>query len=273
MTKRGLGQETRQGNGSFETTHWTEVLNARSDDQPRQQAVIAELLKRYWKPVYSHLRCKGHDTEAAKDLTQGFFYEIVLGRDLIQLADRTKGRFRTFLLIALDRYITDSHRTEKRKKRMPEGGIINLEDVDWLSVPDPDGTPSEVFDRAWASTVLDQTLSDLEAHYRNKGKSPHWDVFRARVLAPIMENAPAPSLHGLCEKYGVSDAAKASKMIIRVKRCFRTLLRRRVRQLVNSDAEVDDEIRHLMKVFSTGAGATELSQLFSPSARRITSSQ
>jgi RNA polymerase sigma-70 factor (ECF subfamily) len=272
MTKRGLRQETHQWDGAFETTHWTQVLDACSDDQPRQQVAIKELLKRCWKPVYCHLCCKGYDTEAAKDLTQGFFYEIVLGRDLIQLADRSKGRFRTFLLTALDRYVTDSHRTEKRKKRMPEGGIINLDDVDWLSVPARDGTPCEVFDYAWASTVLDQTLSDLEADYRKRGKCAHWDVFRARVLAPIMENAPALSLPELCEKCSIPDPAKASKMIIRVKRRFRTLLRRHVRQLVNSDVEVDDEIRHLMKVFSTGHGATGLSQLFSPSAKRTSSS-
>jgi len=271
MSGRANRTTTGGYDAAFHTTHWTEIFDAGSEDDPKREAALTELLKRYWKPVYSYLRSKGYDREAAKDLTQSFFHEIVLGRSLIQQADRTKGRFRTFLLTALDRYVTSVHRTEKRKKRMPEAGIVHLDDVDWLAIPDRDGTPTQVFDHAWASAVLDQALSDVEANYRNKGKATHWDVFRARVLAPIMENAESPTLPDLCEKYGIPDTARASKMIIRVKRRFRTLLRRHVRQLVNSDDEVDDEIRSLMKIFSKGPGATELAQLFSPSTKRTTS--
>jgi DNA-directed RNA polymerase specialized sigma24 family protein len=273
MSRRPDRTTTGGYDTAFHTTHWTEIFDAGSEEQPCQQAALAELLKQYWKPVYSYLRCKGYERETAKDLTQGFFHEIVLGRSLIQQADRSKGRFRTFLLTALDRYVTDIHRTEKRKKRMPEAGIISLDDVDWLAIPDRDGTPTQVFDHAWASAVLDQALAAVEANYRSKNKAAHWDVFRARIVDPIMENAECPALPDLCEKYGISDTAKASKMIIRVKRRFRTLLRRHVRQLVNSDAEVDDEIRYLMQVFSKGPGATELAHLFSPSARRPSSSQ
>lgn len=70
--------------GIFPTTRWTDVFLARSGDDSRQRAALEHLLARYWKPVYCYLRCKGYDTEAAKDLTQGFFHEVVLGRHLIQ---------------------------------------------------------------------------------------------------------------------------------------------------------------------------------------------
>lgn len=250
MPKRANNTTTRGYNAAFHTTHWTEIFEARSEDEEKRQAALRELLGRYWKPVYSYLRCKGYEREEAKDLTQGFFHEIVLGRELIQQADRKKGRFRTFLLTALDRYVTSIHRTEKRKKRVPEGGIINLDDVDWLAIPDRDGSPTQVFDYAWASAVLDQVLGEVEANYRRKGKTAHWEVFQARVIQPIMENVKAPSLTRLCEKLGISNTAKASKMTVRVKRRFRTLLRRHVRQLVDSDAQVDEEIGYLMRVFS-----------------------
>ncbi len=262
MTDAGHLDTTGGQNDAFRTTHWTEILDASSRDKPSQKAALSELLQRYWKPVYSYLRCKDYDREAAKDLTQGFFHEIVLGRSLIEQADRSKGRFRTFLLTALDHYVISVQRTEQRKKRMPEAGIIHLDDVDWLALPDRDGTPVQVFDHALASAVLDQVLSDVERNYRGKGKSAHWEVFRARVLAPIMENTECPPLPDLCQRYGIPDTARASKMIIRVKRRFRTLLRRHVRELVNSDDEVDDEIRYLMKIVSKGRGASELLQLF-----------
>ena len=272
MAERDEKTSTAGYDAAFHTTHWTEIFDAGSEGQPGQKAALAELLKRYWKPVYCYLRCKGYEREAAKDLTQGFFHEIVLGRSLIQQADRSKGRFRTFLLTALNHYVISAQRTEQRKKRMPEGGIVILDNVDWLAIPDRDGTPTQVFDHAWASAVLDQTLAAVEANYRKKNKAAHWDVFRARIVDPIMENAECPDLPDLCAKYGISDAAKASKMIVRVKQRFRNLLRRHVRQLVNSDDEVDDEIRYLMKTFSKGPGTAELSRLFSPSIQPTTNS-
>ncbi len=246
---------TRGYDAAFHTTHWTEILDAGSEDEERRQDALRDLLKRYWKPAYCYLRRKGYDREPAKDLTQGFFHEIVLGRSLIQHADRTQGRFRTFLLTALDRYVTSALRTDTRKKRMPEGGIVNLDDVDWLAIPDRDGSPIHVFDYAWASTLLDDVVAELAGKCREKGNATHWELFQARVLRPILEDAEASSLDDLCEKHGISRKTKASNMIFAVKRRFRTILRRNVRQFVDSDAEVDDEIHYLMKVLSRGSRA------------------
>jgi hypothetical protein len=239
-------------NGAFPTTHWTDVFGARSQDEPRRDVALGDLLGRYWKPVYCFLRCKGYDSEAAKDLTQGFFYEIVLGRGLIQQADRGKGRFRTFLLTSLSRYLVSVHRAEVAKQRMPEGGLVRMDGVEGLNIPHPVhcATPLDAFEYAWASALLDQVLADLAEKCRERDNATHWELFRARVLQPIMDNAKPPSLDHLCEKYGISKKAAASNMIFTVKRRFRAVLRRHVRQLVDSDAEVDEEIRHLMSVFS-----------------------
>jgi len=252
MSKRHNSTKSGGWDGAFPTTHWTYIFDARSENEAKQDAAIGELLKSYWKPVYCYLRCKGYDNEAAKDLTQGFFHEVVLGRSLIQRADRAKARFRTFLLTALDRYATSVHRAETAKQRMPEGGLVSLEGIDWKSVPEPvhSATPTEVFDYAWASALLDQVLAEVAAECREAGKATHWDVFRARVLRPIVDNTEPPRLPVLCEKYGISNEAKASNMIITVKRRFQVVLRRHVRQCVESDAQVDEEIRHLMRVFS-----------------------
>jgi len=256
MSKGRDETTTRGWRRSFHTTHWTEILDAKSEDEPRRHEALRELLGRYWKPVYCYLRCKGCDREDAKDLTQGFFHEVVLGRDLIQRADRDKGRFRTFLLTALDRYATDVHRAEKAKQRMPEGGLVPLEGVDGLNVPESFHytTPVEVFDYAWASALLDQVLAEVAEECHERSKTAYWEVFQARVLRPIMEHAESPSLGHLCEKYSIPSNAKASKMSIAVKRRFRAILRRHVRQLVESDAQVNDEIRYLMRVFFRDSG-------------------
>jgi len=97
--------------GAFLTTHWSLINGIRSGDEGNL-ALIGLLLDRYWKPVYCYLRRKGCDNEQAKDLTQGFFHEVVLSRELAQRAAQCTGRFRSVLLHALNQYLVDQRREE-----------------------------------------------------------------------------------------------------------------------------------------------------------------
>jgi len=243
------------GRGLFGTTRWTEIFDARSADEPRKRDALEGLLTRYWKPVYCYLRCRGLDTEDARDITQGFFHEIVLGHRLIEKADRARGRFRTFLLRCLNRYTANIRRAQRAKRRAPEGGRIRLNQLGRVRLPEPVhyATPVEIFDYAWASALLDQVIAEVAGKCREKGNATHWDLFRERILLPAMHNIESPSLANLCEKYRIQSKLKASNMIFTVKRYFQAVLRRHVRQFVGSDADVDEEISHLMKIFSRRA--------------------
>lgn len=243
--------------GDFHTTHWTEILKAHTQDESRQRAALDVLLRRYWKPVYCYLRRKGYKNEESEDLAQSFFHEVVLGRKLIQKAKSSQGRFRTFLLTALKRYVIDTHRIEKAKKRVPEPGLISFADIEWLNVPERirSVSPNVLFDYAWASSLLDQVLTEVESACCGTGQTIHWAVFNARILQPIIENADPPSLGTLCLQHGISNESVASNMIITVKRRLQAAMRRHVRDLVASDSDVDQEIRGLAKIFSdSGAG-------------------
>lgn len=252
MDRPGDETTASQRQGIFPTTHWTDVLLARSGDESRQCAALEHLLARYWKPVYCYLRCKGYDNEAAKDLTQGFFHEVVLGRHLIQRADRSIGTLRGLLLQALNRYAGKVRRAARARKRIPEERLVSLEKTGELHLPEPlqRTTPPEAFDYAWASGLLDEVIADVARECHETGKSAHWDLFRERVLLPIMNGTDAPSLPSLCESYNISTPDKASNMVITVKRRFQAILKRHVRQLVESDADVHGEITYLMRVFS-----------------------
>jgi len=258
MSNRERNATTDQPKQAFRTTPWTDILDVRSHDESRRNVALGDLLGRYWKPVYCYLRCKGYERETAKDLTQGFLHEIVLTRGLIQRADRAKGRFRTFLLKALREYVVSVHRAETAKQRMPEGGLIRLEGIGELTVPEliHCTSPREAFDYAWASALLDQVLTEVAGECRETGIGIHWDVFQARVVRPIMDNAKPSPLAGLCAKYCISSEAKASNMVVTVKRRFHAILRRHVRQLVQSDEEVHEEIRDLMRIFSKGGAGS-----------------
>jgi DNA-directed RNA polymerase specialized sigma24 family protein len=241
----------------FQTTDWAEILRARTQDEDLRRAAMGELIGRYWKPVYGYLRRKGHGNDAAKDLTQGFFEEVVLGRGLAQMADPAKGRFRNFLLLSLERYVKSVHRAKTAKKRRPETRLINLDGIESFETPEPSHavTPEAVFNHNWAATLLEQVLEEVEGRCDDRGEETYWELFRVRVLIPVMEDSEPPALAEVCAWNGIPNTRRASNMIVTVKRRFRAALIRHVRRLVASDADVDQEIDDLFGALAEG-GAT-----------------
>ena len=235
---------------AFLTTHWSLVDNIdNSGDSDKNHNLIGLLLKRYWKPVYCYLRSKGYDNEQAKDLTQGFFHEVVLGRQLIQKADRARGRFRSYLLASLNNYISAVHAAETTQKRIPKGKLIPL---DMTDPPDfyritRDYTPEESFDYAWLSVLLEKVIDEVETTCYEEGMTVHWCVFREKVLAPITDGTEPASLAEICHKYDIESPRVASNMIITVKRRFQAILRKNLRETVTSDGQIEDELTEISK--------------------------
>jgi RNA polymerase sigma-70 factor (ECF subfamily) len=246
MSRKGytsIGGDQRD----FQTTHWTAIEQVRVGGSAHAQMLIGELLRAYWKPVYCYLRHRGLGNEEAKDLTQDFFQEVVLGRELVRLADRTKGRFRTLLLRALDRYLVSVHRKRTARKRIPPEKLFPLADEQLRELPaqiDPLSS-EDAFNYAWVSGLLDRMLADVKEQCLRHGMAVHWDLFRDRVLRPIIEDRAPPSLAQLCTTYGIEEATRASNMIFAVKRRFQSALKRHLRQSVARDTDVEEEIHEL----------------------------
>lgn len=236
------------GGARFPTTHWTVLEEVRPGDGAHNRRIIGNLLNDYWKPVYCYLRRKGYPNEEAKDLTQGFFQEVVLSRELIRRADPAKGRFRTLILTALDRYLANVHRGRTARKRIPHDKLIHLEEADGSDLPEVarDFTGEESFNYAWVSELLDRMLEEVEQQCRQRGMAVHWSLFHDRVLRPILEDVDPPPLAELCAKYDVEDPVKASNMIFAVKRRFQAVLKRHVRQSVACDDEIGAEMIELV---------------------------
>ena len=237
---------------AFFTTEWSIIEQIKVEGGTAKRELINDLLRKYWKPVYCYLRRKGIDNEQAKDLTQGFFTEVVLGRSLIEKAEQYRGRFRTFLLCALQQYIAEIQRHQQAMKRTPPAGLISLGELDTQVLPEAPAhlSAEESFHYAWASQLLDQLLTETEAQCQRDGKMSHWQVFRAHVLQPILENAPAPSLTKVCRQYGVDNPTRAANMIVTVKRRFQSVLKRTIRRSVLSDEDADSEFTALLQIFS-----------------------
>jgi len=236
--------------GTFLTTHWSLIEQVGSADH-QDQALIGLLINKYWKPVYCYLRHQGHDNEQAKDLTQGFFHQVVLGRDLFNKADQARGRFRTFLLVALNRYLIQIQQKQTARKRIPRSKLVPLDNID---VPEVDQahaefSPEAAFNYAWVSTLLEEVLSEVEATCRQRHLMVHWRAFQERILEPILEGHNSPSLHNICERYGIENTTKASNMIGTVKKIFRVTLQQHVRRSVLSDEDMPEELMQLKRFF------------------------
>jgi len=231
-----LGGAGRQ----FPATEWTRMLT-----HPQREIVLAELCRDYWKPVYCYLRTMGFGNEQAKDLVQGFFTDKVLGRQFVQKADRTKGRFRSFLLRSVRNYAINAQRTVKPQGTLDENQHAHHTTTD----------PETEFNRAWADKLLQDVLHELEEECRQRNKMTHWNIFHDWFLEPQV-GGQKKKMSDLCAKYGLADASKAYHMIENMKRRFRSMLRRHLTPLAGSDAEVEPEIRQFIEIFSRGAART-----------------
>ena len=237
--------------GAFLTTHWSLIKEAGSSDEQNNQALVSLLLNRYWKPVYCYLRRKGHNNEQAKDLTQGFYHEIVLGQHLIEKADAAKGRFRSLLLIALNRYLGDVRERETAQKRVPKGHFVSIDGIALPEIPQSiaRSAPERTFDYAWVSSLLEQVLEKVERECREDGKDVHWGIFCDRVLQPIMVRGNPPPLKEIVAQYGISDESRASNMIVTVKRRLQVALKQYLRESVTSDEYVKGELEQIRQFF------------------------
>ena len=227
------GTSWLDGVSQFQTTEWTQVQKSGLN-----QAVMGELYLKYRKPVYLYLRGRGFKDDQARELIQDFFTEKVLGQQLFHKADRSKGKFRTFLLTAIRNYAIDRHRTAKPMQQLDDD----------LDHPSHEGNPSKVFNRAWAAQILEQTLQELEAECEMHAKHQHWNVFRLWLIEPDL-SSDKPDMTSLCKKLGINDASKAYNMISNMKGRFKVIMRRCLQRQVSTERQVDEEIQSLLRVF------------------------
>jgi hypothetical protein len=246
-----------RGAGSrFPSTNWSMILDVRTQNETRRRLVTENLIEGYWKPVYCYLRKRGYGNDEAKDLTQDFFCEYFLGTKLLQTADKKIGRFRQLLLTALKRFISNVERDKKRKKRDPPREMLRLSSPQFedIGLPGAAATPEQAFYHAWITDLLDQVLGEIKDQYNSQDMLNHWKVFQLKVVAPILQDAPDPSMREICERCGIAGEQQASNMLVTVKRRFQNVLRRRVRSLARSDSEAEEEFREIF-VFLSGCSA------------------
>jgi DNA-directed RNA polymerase specialized sigma24 family protein len=153
----------------FLTTHWSVVLAAGRSDSTRAQNALARLCQTYWYPIYAYVRRRGHSPHDAQDLTQEFFAQL-LERHSVASADPNRGRFRSFLLTAVDHFLVHEWQKVHAQKRGGGRQILSLDlalaEQRYDLEPADTATPDKLFDKHWAGALLEEVLSQLEAEYQ-----------------------------------------------------------------------------------------------------------
>ncbi|HZX92449.1 MAG TPA: sigma-70 family RNA polymerase sigma factor [Rudaea sp.] len=233
----------------FETTHWSTVLKAGGEGAEARTA-LEVLCQRYRAPVLSYLQRHGRSDSDAQDLTQAFFERLIRLR-LHNRADPARGRFRSFLLTALENFVRDEHLRATRIKR---GGATVTHSLDATDNTDGDAsdsdTPEADFDRQWAFSVLDGAVARLAAQCERNGKG---DVFRA-LKAYVVEPADHDSYRELAAELG-SRPNTIAAAVQRLRQSLRNHIREELADTVESNHEVDAELATLREALAFAAAS------------------
>jgi RNA polymerase sigma-70 factor (ECF subfamily) len=228
----------------FETTRWS-VVRAAAGDHSVAQRALAELCEIYWYPLYAYVRRQGHDADEARDLTQSFIVLLIERGDMRRL-QRSRGRFRSFLLTSVRHFLINQALSRRTQKRGGGQILLSLEfetaETRYALEPAETSTPETLFEHRWALTVLDRVFRQIREEWQAAGKGTEFELLK-ECLA---EGVPRGGYESIASKLGSSEnAARISTH--RLRRRFQRQLREVIADTVQSQDAIDDEIRYLFR--------------------------
>ena len=233
--------ETASGKVAFSSTAWTVVANAQAQHGETSGRYLDLLVGRYWRPVYCFIRQLGNSHEDAKDLTQAFFTTFV-ERDVAAYADRERGKFRTFLIASVKRFLAERHRHEMRHPVPATLSDIDLAPREHLFQFGAGESPERVFDRNWAKCLLENSIGRFRSECIALDKEIRFRVFEERFLADPSRFA---AYRDIAQKLGISVTDVRTHLERGRKRLAR-MIREEVSHCLSVPWECDAEIQELV---------------------------
>ena len=233
----------------FATTHWSMVVSAGGSHSPEASQALATLCENYWFPLYAFVRRAGYSAEDAQDLTQEFFVRL-LTKNYLAVADRQRGRFRSFLLGAMKHFLANQERRQGAQKRgghrltisldfhTGENRYSQIEPVDNL-------TPERLYEKRWALTLLDLVLSRLREEFRAAGKLELFDTLKQFLAGGTAK----PAYLEVAEQLGMTEGA-VKVAAHRLRRRYRKLLKEEIARTTAGPEEMEDELGKLLAALS-----------------------
>ncbi len=242
------GSTTTHPDDRFAATHWSVVLAARGGDTARARAAMEALCQTYWYPLYAFARRIGQSPHDAEDSVQGFL-AICLEKNYLAAAEQAKGRFRSFLLLALKRFLAKERDKSRARKR---GGGQRPIALDGLTAeqryalePTEPLSPDRLFERRWALTLLDKVLCRLRQELAATGRLGAFEELKEFLVA----GGRGTPYKELAARLGTSEGA-VKVGVHRLRQRYRELLEEEIANTVASPEEVEEERRYLLAVLS-----------------------
>jgi RNA polymerase sigma factor (sigma-70 family) len=233
----------------FVTTHWSLVLSARDRQSPQSAAALEKLCRAYWYPLYAYVRRSGQSKENAEDLTQAFFARL-LEKKFLDSAQQERGRFRSFLLIALKRFMANEWERTHPQKRGGFQAPISLDtesaerkfqsEITAAEIP-----PDRAYERRWALTLLEQTLSRLRSEFESAGKILEFEQLKIFLTS---DKKDIPYAKVAAELDTNESALRVA--VHRLRRRYRELFREEIAHTLAEGESVEEELQHLLSVLS-----------------------
>jgi RNA polymerase sigma factor (sigma-70 family) len=248
LTANGSGPGTQKGPAQFTSTHWSVVVEAQGES-PAAQEALEKLCVIYWRPIYAFVQRQGIGPEEAKDMTQGFFADLLEHKSLTAVR-REKGRFRSYLLGALKYFLADERRRATAIKRGKGQRLIRLEELspDERAEIEPTDplTAEQIYERRWAATVLERVLGLLKNEYVAAGNARLFES-----LKQLLPDEPgAPTQTEVAAQLDMSANA-VRQAFYRFRQRYQLLLREEIAHTVATPGDIEDELRHLIAVVRT----------------------
>jgi DNA-directed RNA polymerase specialized sigma24 family protein len=230
----------------FPTTAWSMVAKAGDCHILEYQESLARLCGSYWQPVYAFIQRKGFDLEEARDCTQEFFTRVI-EKEYLRDVDRSKGKFRSFVLVAVSHFLSNHLDSLRAQKRGGGRDPVSLDGDDTETrracEPAHDSTPEALFEYQWALTVLECALDRLRTEYSST------DFFRLKPF--LLGDAAHGQLAAAARQLATSEGS-LKLAVHRMRKRFREKLRAEIANTVSDPALVDEEIRYLVAVLARG---------------------
>jgi RNA polymerase sigma-70 factor (ECF subfamily) len=225
---------------AFHTTRWSVVLAAQGNEGGDAVRSLEALCRQYWPPLYAYVRRRGYAPHDAEDLTQAFFARL-LAKEWLAAVQRERGHFRSFLLMALKRFMANEWDRSQARKRGGGCDVISLdaETAESRYAANSASLPAEsLYEKRWALTLLERVMDRLQAEHGTAAKQAEYELLKPSLTAERGETR----YDALAAALGV-EPASARSAVHRLRKRFREIFRDEVAGTVADPAEVEAEMR------------------------------
>lgn len=228
----------------FDTTRWSLVVAAGSDDSAAARAALSELCDAYWYPLYAYVRHRGAPADDARDLTQAFLTSLIDRQDLKHVSQE-RGRFRSFLLASLQHFLANDAARQRTAKRGGGMRVLSLDTDEaegrYRLEPAGTATPEPLYERRWALMIIERVLARLRDEWNAEERGREFEALKACLLG----RGPKGGYAKVASALGTSEGA-VKVAVHRLRRRFQAELKRDIGETVADPADIDDEIRYLI---------------------------